>query len=223
MAIILSIETSTSVCSAALHDHGKFIALKELHTPQSAASQLAVQIEQLFSTTGISRSQLNAIAVSAGPGSYTGLRIGVATAKGICFGLDIPLIAIDSLHILASSVTSFSANLLCPMIDARRMEVYYSLLDSSLKILEKAQAKVIDEHSFSDLLSIDSILFFGDGAMKCREVIRSPNAQFLEKIYPSATNMGTLAFEGFISNQFEELNSFEPNYLKEFKAKTKMV
>ena len=109
------------------------------------------------------------------------------------------------------------------MIDARRMEVYYCLLDPSLKIVEKTQAKVIDEHSFSDLLAADSILFFGDGSMKCTEVITSPNARFLENIYPSAANMGKLAFEGFISNQFEDLYSFEPNYLKEFKAKTKMA
>ena len=223
MAVILSIETSTSVCSAALHENGELIKVKVLHTPQSAASQLSVLIDQLFATTGITRNQLNSIAVSSGPGSYTGLRIGIATAKGICFGLNVPLIAIDSLRVLASSLPSPSTDFLCPMIDARRMEVYSCLLDPLLNFKDAIQARIIDEQSYADVLAAHSILFFGDGAAKCQPVITSPNAYFLENIYPSAAHMGKLAMERFVSNQWENLNSFEPNYLKEFKVKTKMV
>ena len=224
MAIILSIETSTSVCAAALHESGNLIASQELHTPRSAASQLAVMVERLFSEAKISMKRLNAVAVSAGPGSYTGLRIGVATAKGICYGLSIPLIAIDSLHALASTiVNSETAELFCPMIDARRMEVYCCLLDRSFQVMEETQAKVIDEHSFLDYLGRQSILFFGNGALKCKTMLNHPNALFLENINCSAAGMGKLAFNKFHSGEFADLGLFEPNYLKDFVAKTKSV
>lgn len=224
MAVILSIETSTSVCSAALHVDGNLLAVRELHTPQSASAQLAIQIENLFSTANLSKKKLNAVAVSSGPGSYTGLRIGVATAKGICFGLRIPLLAIDSLLVLASRIADPSAyDLLCPMIDARRMEVYYSLLDKSLAIIEDTQAKLIDSTSFSDHLALHSILFFGDGAAKCRDHIRHPKAVFLEDVYPTAECMGKFALQKFQLNKFENIRLFEPNYLKNFVAKTKTI
>jgi tRNA threonylcarbamoyladenosine biosynthesis protein TsaB len=223
MAFILSIETSTSVCSAALHENGNLVACKELHTPHSAASQLAVQIQELFSETAIERKQLDAVAVSAGPGSYTGLRIGVSTAKGICYGLGIPLIAIDSLWVLASGMKNHPVALLCPMIDARRMEVYCCLLDASLQLVDGTHARIIDENSFMDQLPLRSILFFGDGAMKCRETIKHPNAVFVENIINTASSMGTLAYRFFLNKQFQNLELFEPNYLKEFVAKTKLV
>ena len=161
MAIILSIETSTSVCSAALHEKGNLVVLKELHTPQSAATQLAVQIEELFLETKIPKQSIKAVAVSSGPGSYTGLRIASATGKGICYGLRVPLIAIDSLWVLASHVIDPSTtDLMCPMIDARRMEVYCCLLDASFHCVEETHALIIDENSFKDHLSNQSILFF---------------------------------------------------------------
>lgn len=222
MAIILSLETSTSVCSAALHENGNLLTTKESHTPFSAAAQLAVQIEELFSVTRIPKRDVSAIAVSAGPGSYTGLRIGVATAKGIGFALGVPLISIDSLLVLAAGLEDPSAaDLLCPMIDARRMEVYYRLLDSSLNTREETQSKVIDETSFQDSLGHHSILFFGNGASKCKGYITHPRAFFLESVYPGASNMGKLAFQKFQSRQVEDLGTFEPNYLKDFAAKTK--
>ncbi|CAN5519531.1 tRNA (adenosine(37)-N6)-threonylcarbamoyltransferase complex dimerization subunit type 1 TsaB [soil metagenome] len=224
MAIILSIETSTSVCSAALHNNGILLALKELHVPQSAASQLALQIEDVFSIAKILKQDLDAVAVSSGPGSYTGLRIGVATAKGLCYGLNVPLFALNSLLILAAAVNETSqTERLCPMIDARRMEVYSCLFDLSLNALEPTKARIIDESSFSDELSVHSISFFGDGASKCKGTIKQANATFLENIYPSAANMGKLAFQKFQTNQREDLTLFEPNYLKEFVAKTKLT
>lgn len=222
MDVILSIETSTSVCSAALHEDGNLIAIKELFTPQSAAAQLAIQVEELFTETNISKQQLKAVAVSSGPGSYTGLRIGVATAKGICFGLSLPLISIDSLLVIAAhpSVPS-GTDLLCPMIDARRMEVYCSLLDTSFHIIEETQAKVINPASFSNHFALHSILFFGNGASKCRDTLKHPNAIFTESPYATAASMGKLAYKKFKNQQFEDLGLFEPNYLKDFLAKTK--
>lgn len=222
MDAILSIETSTSVCSVALHENGNLLAVKEVFTPQSAAAQLAKMVEDVFDEAKTSKKELKAVAVSAGPGSYTGLRIGVATAKGICFGLNVPLISIDSLLVLAlhPSIPS-GADFLCPMIDARRMEVYCSLLDTSFNVVEATQAKVIDSSSFSNYLAKRSILFFGNGATKCRDALSHPNAYFSEIAYTSAASMGNPAFDKFQTHQFESLALFEPNYLKEFVAKTK--
>lgn len=224
MALILSIETSTSVCSAAIHENGKLVASRELQTAHSAASQLSVQIQELFEETKLSKTRLEAIAVSAGPGSYTGLRIGAATAKGICFGLGIPLIGIDSLWVLASRMKdATTADLLCPMIDARRMEVYCCLIDTSFQSVDGTHAHVIDESSFHSQLDKHTIVFFGDGAAKCKNTIRHPNATFAENIYNSAVNMGPLAYKFFLDQQFQDLEHFEPNYLKDFVAKTKMA
>lgn len=223
MAVILSIETSTTVCSAALHEQGHLIAAQELLVPQSAASQLHVQIDSLFKKNGVSAKSLEAVALASGPGSYTGLRIGAATAKGICYSLDLPLIAIDSLKVLASGVNRQKDLLLCPMIDARRMEVYCALFDPQLNMIQPIVAKVIDETSFSDFLEKETILFFGDGAMKCQAFLKSQNAVFLDGIRSSATNMGTLAYGKFKAGLFENPAAFEPNYLKEFQAKTKTV
>lgn len=224
MSIILSIETSTSVCSAVIHEDGQLAAYKELQTAHAAAAQLSVQIQELFEETKIEKKSLEAVAVSAGPGSYTGLRIGAATAKGICYGLGIPLIGIDSLWVLASRMKDAStAALLCPMIDARRMEVYCCLLDTSFQTVEGTHAQVIDENSFRSQLDNHTILFFGDGAAKCKDAIRHPNATFAENIYNTAVSMGQLAYKFFLEQQFQSLEHFEPNYLKDFVAKTKMA
>jgi tRNA threonylcarbamoyladenosine biosynthesis protein TsaB len=224
MAVILSIETSTSVCSAALHENGNLIACKELFTPHSAASQLAVQIQELLQETEIEIHQLAAVAVCSGPGSYTGLRIGTSTAKGICYGLNLPLIAVDSLWALASNVKDTAVtDLLCPMIDARRMEVYCCLLDASFRSFAETHARVIDADSFNEILSHHFVLFFGDGAAKCREIIRHPHAAFADQVYNSAGGMGRLAWQKFVKGEFEDLRLFEPKYLKEFVAKTKLA
>ncbi len=222
MAIIISIETSTSVCSTAFHENGHLLASKEFYIPQAAASQLALQISELFSETKTSKRDINAVAVSSGPGSYTGLRIGVAMAKGLCYGLDIPMIAIESLAVLAHAVPPEpSVDLLCPMIDARRMEVYCCLYDQSMKAKSPIEAKVIDSSSFIEELSTSKVAFFGDGSAKCRDVITHPNASFIENLYPIARNMGAAAYDRFQKGKFVDVASFEPFYLKEFVAKTK--
>jgi tRNA threonylcarbamoyladenosine biosynthesis protein TsaB len=221
MALILSLETSTSVCSVALHDHEKLIAVLEIHKEQSHASKLAVLVEQVVKLAGVSLSDVKAIAVAAGPGSYTGLRIGASTAKGLCYALGVPLLAVETLKVMAAQVQQFNISdaILCPMIDARRMEVYCQLFDASLNTMNNIEAKIIDEQSFLEMLTSNKIIFFGDGAAKCKSVIRHSNALFLEDIIPSATQLGYLANRKFEKNEFENLVSFEPFYLKEFMIK----
>lgn len=222
MALILSIETSTSVCSVALHEQGELLLDREEHEPQSAAAKLTPMIDWLFHETGMNKSRLRGVAVSAGPGSYTGLRIGVATAKGICFALDIPLITLDSLHVLSQGmITKPASGFLCPMIDARRMEVYTCLLTAAQHVVEPTRSMVVDENSFSSALEHEQVLFFGNGADKCREIIRHPNARFEQGMYPRAAFMGEQAFRRFESAAFADVRLFEPAYLKEFVAKTK--
>ena len=224
MAVFLSIETSASGCSAALHENENLIGAQETQIPYSAASQLMVQIEQLFLATGISKKSVDAVAVSGGPGSYTGLRIGAASAKGICFALDRPLISIDSLHVLAAGIRNPPAGLLlCPMIDARRMEVYCCLLTSAIEIVEYSHPRIIDSNSFSAWLHGRSVLYFGNGANKCVGVLTEQQAIFKEGILPRASNMGKLVLLKYLAKQFVKAEDFEPNYLKDFVAKTKSV
>ena len=217
MALILSLETSTSSCSAALHKDGKLLAGRELHEPQLAASRLAVMIADVVAEAGETKT-IDAVAVSAGPGSYTGLRIGVATAKGFCFAAGIPLIAVNSLMLLAFQARGLASpgDLLCPMIDARRMEVYTMLLDTELHELEPIAARVIDESSYQEQLGTHAIMFFGTGSDKCREAIQHANAKFLSGVVPSALKMGELAEARFNSGKFEDVAIFEPLYLKDF-------
>jgi tRNA threonylcarbamoyladenosine biosynthesis protein TsaB len=218
--VILSIETSTTVCSAALHDDGKLVAFEITHTPNSAASKLAVMIDKLLKQQP---GRLQAVAVSGGPGSYTGLRIGVATAKGICYALSLPLIAVNSLELMAYQVRNSAFNiqhsLLCPMIDARRMEVYTMLLNERLEVISQIEAKVIDESSFAEILNYRKIFFFGNGSEKCKSVIAHSNGVFIDGIFPSAEWMGGLAQDAFGKKRFEDTADFEPSYLKDFIAK----
>ena len=217
--MILSIETSTTVCSAALHNDGKLIAFEITHVPNSAASQLALMIDKLLRQPSV---KLEAVAVSSGPGSYTGLRIGVATAKGICYALSLPLIAVNSLALMSSEVNSKleAINcLLCPMIDARRMEVYTALFDNKLDLVSPIEAKIIDGFSFAEQLKDHKVLFFGNGSEKCKSTITHPNAVFVDNIFPSAEYMGSLAYDRFRSGKFEDVGDFEPAYLKDFIAK----
>ncbi|HEY5691001.1 MAG TPA: tRNA (adenosine(37)-N6)-threonylcarbamoyltransferase complex dimerization subunit type 1 TsaB [Cyclobacteriaceae bacterium] len=221
MALILSLETATSVCSVALSNDGEILASSHLHIGQSASSKLAVMIDELLRRCDKSAEDLSAVAVSAGPGSYTGLRIGVATAKGMCFALNIPLIAVNTLESMVAQIATHYSDdeLFCPMIDARRMEVYCSLLKRSLEIMETTQAKVIDESSFSSVLENNKIIFFGNGASKCQGAICNTNAIFLSDIHPSAVDVGLMAYEKFKNQEFENLAEFEPFYLKDFLIK----
>ena len=219
--MILSLETSAKVCSVAIHDQGKLIASREIHLEQSHASMLAVLIDEVIKESAVKVNQLKAIAVSSGPGSYTGLRIGTSTAKGLCFALDIPLLSIGSLELLAYQMNKLdtSSGYLCPMIDARRMEVYCEVFDASLKTVNAIEAKVVDSSSFMDLLTDNEITFFGDGSDKCRDQITHPNAKFVSGIYAAASEMGEPIYQKFQKQQFEDITSFEPHYLKEFMIK----
>jgi len=221
MALILSLESATPVCSVALFEGSKLLDSSHLHIPQSASSRLAVMIDEVLKRCDVSPKQLNAVAVSSGPGSYTGLRIGVASAKGLCFALSIPLIAVNTLESMVSQVADRfdEGDLLCPMLDARRMEVYCLLALSDGRVIQQTQAKVIDESSFQSELSENKIIFFGSGAAKCRDVIQHKNAAFIDNIFPSAVDIGRLAFAKFESQSFEDLAGFEPFYLKDFIVK----
>ena len=225
MSLILSLETSVKVCSVAIHDQGKLISSREIHIEQSHASKLAVLIDEVRKEAGISVDQLKAVAVSSGPGSYTGLRIGTSTAKGLCFALDIPLISIGSLELLAYQMSKQNPSnaFLCPMIDARRMEVYCEVFDSSMKIVQPIEAKVIESSGFSDLLEENEVIFFGDGSDKCKDQIVHSNAKFVSGIYAAASEMGIPVYEKFQKQQLEDLASFEPHYLKEFLIKKPAV
>ncbi|GAB3520291.1 tRNA threonylcarbamoyladenosine biosynthesis protein TsaB [Emticicia fontis] len=230
MAIILSIETSTKGCSTAIHQDTQLLALSELFHEKSSSGMLTTLIQHVVKVSGLDFQQIDAIAVAKGPGSYTGLRIGVSTAKGLCFTLDKPLLAVNTLQALAWQVHSIAqsayinqAPLLCPMLDARRMEVYCALYRTdNLEQASPTEAKIIDENSFAEILENQKIIFFGDGAAKCREVLgRYPNAIFLSQtINPSAKGIGVLAYEAFQNNQFENVADFEPYYLKEFMTTT---
>ncbi|MBS1977422.1 MAG: tRNA (adenosine(37)-N6)-threonylcarbamoyltransferase complex dimerization subunit type 1 TsaB [Bacteroidetes bacterium] len=222
MALILSIETSTASCSVALHHQGKLLAVSVLHAPNTAASHLTGMIEEVMLSSSHAMNELSGVAVSAGPGSYTGLRIGTSTAKGICFGLRIPLLAIGSLRILALQAPQ-GHDLVCPMIDARRMEVYCSLFDDKMTEIQSPQARIIEKESFADELDRHTIHFIGDGAAKCSEIIRHPNANFSNGRTDGAAAMGGEAYRKYLANETQNLGFYEPFYLKEFVAKTKSV
>jgi tRNA threonylcarbamoyladenosine biosynthesis protein TsaB len=222
MALILSLETSTRVCSAAIHNDGKLLATSEIHIGQSAASKLSVMMDDVKKNAGIEWNQLHAIGITSGPGSYTGLRIGTSTAKGLCYGLDIPLISVNTLYLLAFQFSKFNINncLICPMIDARRMEVYCMVVNASLQVMQPVEARIITDISFQEFLSDNKIVFLGDGAMKCSDVIKDNNAIFIADAFPSASQLGLLVYDKYKHKSFETLVSFEPFYLKDFVAKS---
>jgi tRNA threonylcarbamoyladenosine biosynthesis protein TsaB len=220
MALLLSIETSSHFFSCALHLDGKLVAFEESIQSQTAASQLARSIDSLFESTEFSKQNLNSVVVASGPGSYTGLRIGVATAKGICYALSIPLVAIETLYLMTEQVI-LSQNfensaLLCPMLDARRNEVYCTLYDLNLKVVMPTEAKVIDDKSFEETLNHRAIYFFGEGSDKCRSLISHSNARFISGITPSAKALGELGYRNFLKNACVDIEHFEPFYLKDF-------
>ena len=222
MSLILSIETSTITSSLAIHNDGVLLASQHVHLIKSHSEYLVPTIKHLLEVCGLETSNLDAIAISKGPGSYTGLRIGTATAKGLCYGLEVKLIAINTLEAMSFGISAFypEDTLLCPMIDARRMEVYCMIVRKDLSIVQPTKALVIDENSFSDFLSGQKIVFFGNGAGKCQNAMSSqPNAIFLEGIHPNAEHIGALAREQFQKHNFEDVSTFEPFYLKDFIAK----
>ena len=232
MALILHIETATQVCSVALSSSGKVLGLKESDAKNSHSSILTVFIDEMIKTAGVALSDIDAVAVSKGPGSYTGLRIGVAAAKGLCFALDKPLIAVSTLQAMGRGMrdtgcgirsTGTDENnlprLFCPMIDARRMEVFCALFDKDGKEIRETRAEIIDENSFSNYLEKNRIVFAGDGALKCRPLLDShPNAVFAEDFQVSAKFMIAFSEEKYSQKKFEDLAYFEPYYLKDFIA-----
>lgn len=223
MAIILQIETATSVCSVALSKDGELIGLKEENAPNIHASSLTVFIDELLKSCHLKFTDLDAVAVSKGPGSYTGLRIGVSTAKGLCYALDIPLIAINTLEMMAKGYLIENpkfGGLICPMIDARRMEVYTAIYNHQMEVVENTHAKIIDENSFALHLQNHYISFIGDGSGKCEQLISNANAHFYTENYNSAQYLSELAFKAFKNKDFEHVAYFEPYYLKDFVVTT---
>jgi tRNA threonylcarbamoyladenosine biosynthesis protein TsaB len=222
MSSILTIETSTSVCSAALSVDGKIEFEKVSFEGPSHAALLGIFIEEAAALAKKKGIRVNAVAVSSGPGSYTGLRIGVSMAKGVCFGYNIPLIAIPTLDIIAHKAiqeTGQPANTLyCAMLDARRMEVYAAIYDNKLNPIRPTAAEVVTTGAYSSFLENNQVYFFGNGAAKCKNIITSPHAHFLDHIVPLAADMAPLANERFLTNKFEDTAYFEPFYLKEFIA-----
>lgn len=227
MAKILILESSTEVCSVALSNNEQLIDFKEDTTGQNHARLLTVFIDKLLKENKILASEINAVAVSKGPGSYTGLRIGVSVAKGFCYANQIPLIAISTLEAMtfeAIRITRDSLHaeekpiLFCPMMDARRMEVFTCLFDKNGKEIESVSAKIITNTTFLNELQNNTIVFFGNGAMKCKPEIDSQNALFIEQIHASATIMCKLAYESYTKKQFVDVAYFEPFYLKDFIA-----
>ncbi|HEX2900517.1 MAG TPA: tRNA (adenosine(37)-N6)-threonylcarbamoyltransferase complex dimerization subunit type 1 TsaB, partial [Bacteroidia bacterium] len=219
---ILAIETATDVSSVALFEDGNLVSLQENHSNRTHARLVTVMIERLLQDMELKASDLDAVCVARGPGSYTGLRVGVSVAKGLCMALDIPLLSVGSLEALAWSVADIARHLdawICPMIDARRMEVFCQLHDSQLQAQGEPIALIVEEGAFQEELARQKILFLGDGAAKCGPILSAnPNALVLGDRISSAAFMGKAAQAKFISGNHEDLITFEPFYLKEFVA-----
>lgn len=222
MALILNLETATTNCSVSVARDGKTIAIKEHNTPNySHAEQLHVFIQEVLLQASISMTDLDAVAVSKGPGSYTGLRIGVSAAKGLCFSLDVPLISIATLKSMAQQSVDEQVDVIIPLLDARRMEVYAQAFDASGSAIGETSAEIIDENSFKSFLEKGKVLLSGNGAEKCQAVLNHPNLKFDTTIVPSAQQMASLSFQKFQAKNFEDVAYFEPYYLKDFIVMTK--
>ncbi len=224
MSCILNIETSTDVCSVAISDSGQVIFNKEDHSGPNHAVKLGVFVDEALSFLDSHGLPLEAVAVSCGPGSYTGLRIGVSMAKGICYGRGVKLIAVPTLELMAVPVLlgehpEDENALIVPMLDARRMEVYAEVFDRALKVVRPIQADVVDADTYKEYLDKGSVYFFGNGAAKCMETINHPNAHLVKDIGPLAKNMAPLAEKRFAEGKFEDVAYFVPFYLKDFVAK----
>ncbi len=215
MALILNIETSTKNCSVSIAKEGNLVHYKEINDGNySHAEKLHPFIMEVLSEAKIDKSSIDAIAVSKGPGSYTGLRIGVSAAKGLCFALNIPLISIDTLKSLATS-TKVDDGYIIPMLDARRMEVYAAIFDSDYNQVREVKAEIIDETSFEEFQG-SNLLLLGDGSAKCKGVLNSANITYLDDKFPSSKEMAFLSYEKYKKNDIEDVAYFEPFYLKDF-------
>lgn len=229
MTLILNIETATNVCSVSLTKDGQSIGIKESHEEKTHAKSITIFIDELLNRNNLSPQDIDAVAVSKGPGSYTGLRIGVSTAKGLCYATEAKLIAISTLQEMAFGLIKKLQNqeiniaekddiLLCPMIDARRMEVYSALFNRNGNFVREVKAEIIDSNSFSELLKDKKIIFFGDGADKLTDTIKNKNAVFIKDFSPSAEYMNKLSEIAFKNQDFVDIAYFEPFYLKDFIA-----
>lgn len=224
MAIILNLETATTNCSVSIAKNGNVMTLREHNAPNySHSEQLHVFIEEVVQKASLTMKDIHAIAVSKGPGSYTGLRIGVSSAKGLCYALDIPLISVATLRSLAYQGRGDAYDFIIPLLDARRMEVYSAVYGSHLNEIRETKAEIIDENSFSEYTQKGKVLLLGSGAQKCREFLKHPNVNYDIEAIPSANDMANLSFEKYQKKNFEDLAYFEPFYLKDFILQKKKV
>ncbi len=219
--MILNLETSAEVCSVALSHQGVLIGIREQVQGMKSGTLLTVFIEELLQEHHLRVQDLDAVAVSRGPGSYTGLRIGVSAAKGLCYGAGIPLIAISTLEALTEGYVStltpeLSSGVICPLIDARRMEVYTAVYDFSGVLCAPARARIVGPGSFDEWLSRGPVHFIGNAVTKCRDALAHPNAVFCDRVMHSARNLPRLSHEAFQQQRFEDIAYFEPFYLKDF-------
>ncbi len=223
MAIILSLETATKVCSVSMHRDGELMHIKEVNGDYSHSENLTIFIQEVLRESSVSFTDLDAVAVSKGPGSYTGLRIGVSSAKGLCYGLNIPLIAVETLQamsLLAVEKQQDKEGVYLPMIDARRMEVFCAGYNATGELVRPTAAEIVEEDTFGDL-SKSNVYYFGDGAEKCQKVLGQwSNFIYLDDVYPSANMVGKIAFQKYKEGKFEDVAYFEPYYLKDFVATT---
>lgn len=221
MTMILNLETATTNCSVSIARNGEIISLREDNSPNySHSEQLHIFIEEALKGASLTFKDISAVAVSKGPGSYTGLRIGVSTAKGLCFSLDLPLISVSTLESLAMQGHEKNYDFIIPVLDARRMEVYSAIFDAQGNRLRETKAEIINKDSFLEYAQKGSVLLIGDGAEKCRELLDHPNFSFLTAL-PTAKEMGELSYKKFKANDFENVAYFEPYYLKDFMLPTK--
>ena len=221
--LILHIETSTNVCSVALSENGACLFSKSNADGMNHAALLSVFIAEALKVLKPTNKKLDAVAISSGPGSYTGLRIGVSTAKGLCYGFGIPLIAVSTLEVLtiqAFNSVENKGNLFCPMIDARRMEVYSAFYNEKGIIQREISADIITSDSYAEILANQPVYFFGSGAEKCKTTLTHSNAHFIDNLIPLAENMISFAEKAFVENRFVDTAYFEPFYLKEFQTTT---
>ena len=223
MGLILNLETSTTNCSVSLAVDGEILTVKELNSENySHAEKLHVFIDEVMQESGKQMQDLDAVAVSKGPGSYTGLRIGVSAAKGLCYALDKPLISVSTLKSMASQLISEDEHVvIIPVLDARRMEVYSAVFDGQLHQIRETKAEIIDENSFQEYRNLKSVHFLGSGAEKIKEVLIGEHITYHCDLIPSAKEMASISHQNFASKDFEDLAYFEPYYLKDFVLQTK--
>ncbi len=217
MGLILNLETATTNCSVSVAKEGVVLGIKEHNTPNySHSEQLHVFIDEVVRDAGLQLTDLDAIAVSKGPGSYTGLRIGVSAAKGLCFSLDVPLISIPTLESLAHTTEADGYDVIIPLLDARRMEVYSAVFDTNRKMLRETRAEIVEQNSFASFLEKGKTVLIGSGAEKCKSILEHGTVSFKSELVPSAREMAQLSYAKFVAMELEDVAYFEPFYLKDF-------